>query len=293
VVGEASRGDFLAGSVVQELLVGKKFPALDYFQRGPVVIVAAHPDDETIGLGGQFAALNDPYVIHLTDGAPRSTPDREAYAALRRRELEAAMDIAGVDRRRCFELGAVDQDSAFSLSSLTRLLAARLVEILPEVIISHPYEGGHPDHDACAFVVQIAVRLLQSAGRRLPLRIEFGSYHNGAPFSDCAYMTVGEFLPGPPAATILLSFLAQERKQRMFRCFETQQHVLGRFPIDRERFRLAPWYEFSQPPHPGKLFYEDKNWGVTGSEWRRLAATAEADLGVGGIGKICRGQAFP
>jgi LmbE family N-acetylglucosaminyl deacetylase len=291
VVGAASRGDFLAGSVVQELLVGKKFPALDYFQHGPVAIVAAHPDDETIGLGGQFAALNDPYLIHLTDGAPRSTPDREAYAALRRRELEEAMDIAGMDRRRCLELGAVDQESSFSLSCLTRLLAARLAEIRPEVIISHPYEGGHPDHDSCAFVVQTAVQVL--AGRCSPARVEFSSYHNGSPFSDCAYMTVGEFLPGPPVATILLAPCAQERKQRMFGCFETQRHVLERFPIDRERFRPAPWYEFSLPPHPGRLFYQDKNWGVIETEWRRLAASAEEDLGLGGVGRICRDQAFP
>lgn len=290
--GAAPRGDFVAGSVVQELLVGKKFPVLDDLQRTPVVIVAAHPDDEVIGLGGQITALRDPYFVHLTDGAPRSTPNRDAYAALRRRELEAAMDIAGVERRRCLELGAVDQESSFSLARLTRLLVARLTEIRPEVIISHPYEGGHPDHDACAFMVQAAVRLLESAGRHSPKRVEFGSYHNGAPFSDGDQMTVGEFLSGPPVATILLSRSAQEQKLRMFKCFETQQHVLGRFPFDREQFRLAPCYEFSQPPHPGKLYYEDKNWGITGSEWRRLAATAEADL-LGPNGIICRAQGFP
>jgi LmbE family N-acetylglucosaminyl deacetylase len=253
------------------LLPWKKF-------RGPVLIVAAHPDDETLGLGGQFGSLPDAYLIHVTDGAPRSTPLRCDYAATRRRELEAAMDLAGLNRRRRLQFGAIDQESSFSLLGLTRLLSERLAEIRPEVIVTHPYEGGHPDHDACAFIVQTAVRLLGSGSTLAPLRVEFTSYHNGDPFTDCNDMKVGEFLPGPPSSTISLSPLMQERKHRMLMCFETQQHFVKRFPIGVERFRLAPCYDFSQPPHPGMIFYEDKNWGVTGTQWRHLAVAALADL---------------
>ena len=253
------------------MLPGKKF-------RGPVLIVAAHPDDETIGLGGQLGDLPDPYIVHVTDGAPQSTSNREDYAATRRHELEAAMDLVGVHKHRCLELGAIDQQSSFSLTRLTRLLLEQVAEIRPETIVTHPYEGGHPDHDACAFIVQAAVKLLESRGPLAPLRVEFTSYHNGCPFSNFDKMKVGEFLPGPPESVISLSPPAQERKRRMFNCFESQQHVLERFPIDVERFRLAPCYEFSQPPHAGKLFYEDKNWGVTGEEWRQLAVAALADL---------------
>jgi LmbE family N-acetylglucosaminyl deacetylase len=144
--------------------------------------------------------------------------------------------------------------------------------------VTHPYEGGHPDHDACAFIVQAAVRLTESAIPHAPLRVEFTSYHNGCPFSDRDEMSVGEFLPGPPASTILLSAALQERKRRMLMCFESQQHVLGRFPVGVERFRLAPCYDFSRPPHPGKVFFEDKDWGVTGAQWQQLATAALADL---------------
>jgi N-acetylglucosamine malate deacetylase 2 len=253
------------------LLAGQKF-------RGPVLIVAAHPDDETLGLGGQFGNLPDPYLLHVTDGAPSSTPFRCDYAAARRRELEAAMDLAGLDRCRCLQLGAIDQKSSFSLPSLTRLLSECLAEIQPEVIVTHPYEGGHPDHDACAFIVQAAVKLLESGSSRPPVRVEFTSYHNGHPLVDCNDMKVGEFLPGPPESVISLSADMQARKRRMLMCFETQRHVVERFPLGVERFRLAPCYKFSEPPHPGKVFYEDKNWGVTGTQWRRLAVAALADL---------------
>jgi hypothetical protein len=50
------------------------------------------------------------------------------------------MDLAGLDRCRCLELGAIDQESSFSLPGLTRLLSERLAEIRPEVIVTHPYE---------------------------------------------------------------------------------------------------------------------------------------------------------
>jgi N-acetylglucosamine malate deacetylase 2 len=253
----------------------------DFIRLEPALIVAAHPDDETIGFGGQFGEVRDTYIIHVTDGAPRSTPGRAEYAAERRCELAAAMDLARVQPSRCFELGAPDQESSFSLRSLTRMLWARLSEIQPKVIFTHPYEGGHPDHDACAFIVQAAVDMIRSG--RAPMRVEFTSYHNGTPHSDCGSMKVGEFLPGPPVCTIPLSPSARQLKRRMFECFQTQQHILKEFPVGEERFRVAPHYDFSIPPHPGKLYYEDQDWALrSGAEWRRLVLDASKSKGVAG-----------
>jgi LmbE family N-acetylglucosaminyl deacetylase len=251
---------------------------LDILRRGPVLIVAAHPDDETIGLGGQFGKLIEPCVIHVTDGAPRSISSEKDWAAMRRGELLAAMGIAGLEERQCLELRAVDQESSFSLVDLTSRLVTHLVEIRPQVVFTHPYEGGHPDHDACAFMVQAAGVILNRRGIAPPLRCEFASYHNGCRDGSGCWMEVGEFLPGPTAETIDLGPGERDRKQRMFDCFPSQHHMLEQFPIAMERLRMTPVYDFSLPPHDGKVFYEDKNWGVTGEEWRRLAVDALRQL---------------
>jgi hypothetical protein len=70
----------------------------------------------------------------------------------------------------------------------------------------------------------------------------------------------------------------QKKKRRMFECFRSQEHVLKEFSIDEECFRLAPEYDFAEAPHPGNLYYEDKNWGVSGQQWRYLALMAAHDL---------------
>ena len=41
---------------------------------------------------------------------------------------------------------------------------------------------------------------------------------------------------------------------------------------------LAPDYDFSEPPHSGKLWYECMGWPMTGVRWRELATAAQASL---------------
>lgn len=246
--------------------------------KGPAWIVAAHPDDETIGLGGHLARLRDVFVLHVTDGSPRNLKDarangfmtREDYARARRREAVHALSLAGLHPTQCKCLGAVDQEASFELAGITRELARWLEAACPAAVFTHPYEGGHPDHDAVAFAVHAACRILQAP---IPV-IEFTSYHRRA-----GALAVGEFLPSrAPVTTVSLCQAERERKRLMLSCFETQSRTLRPFVTGIERFRPAPCYDFSQPPHNGPLFYESFDWGMSGERWRRLAVDALASL---------------
>jgi LmbE family N-acetylglucosaminyl deacetylase len=243
-------------------------------------VVVAHPDDEVVGAGGRLPYLPGITVIHTTDGAPRDMRDalahgfatREDYAQARRRELLAALELAGIPPERTRSLEVVDQEASLHMLELARRLADVLDDLRPEVVLTHPYEGGHPDHDATAFAVHAACGLLRRDGAGPGSILELCSYHD----HDGA-MAVFEFLPGDtPIVTVPLEPPVRALKARMIDRFTTQKKVLEPFPIELERFRPAPRYDFTRPPHGGQLFYERFPWGMDGARWRAAAAALEA-----------------
>ena len=127
-----------------------------------VAVVVAHPDDETIGCGAQLARFRDLLLVHVTDGAPRSRADAADYATMRAAELAAVLDLAGIPRERTVALGVVDQEAALAMAAIARRLAEIFADFRPEIVLTHAYEGGHPDHDATCFAVHAAVELIHS-----------------------------------------------------------------------------------------------------------------------------------
>jgi LmbE family N-acetylglucosaminyl deacetylase len=241
----------------------------------PVALVAAHPDDETTGAGASLRLFADLLMVHITDGAPRNLRDAtaagygsaSAYAAARRRELLAAM-AAGQATPRFAELRVADQGTSERMREIASRLADLFARNGTRVVITHAYEGGHPDHDATAFAVHAAARRCTS------LRIlEMTTYHAG---SD-GRLVSGAFLPnGAPELRVPLDAAEQATKHAMVQCFVSQRATLAPFGVEAEAFRPAPTYDFAQPPHAGALYYEQFDRGMTGPRWRRLAVEAMA-----------------
>ncbi len=253
-----------------------------------LLIVAAHPDDETLGASWLLRHVAETWVLHLTDGAPRDAAlrssaapcTREGYARLREEEAAAALGRAGVPRERLLSFGAIDQEAVLELAPLSRRLTALLAELRPAALVVHPYEGGHPDHDAAAFVAHAAAALRAAAGRASPRLLEMTSYHR----RDGGLVT-GEFLPDTRGGPITLVELDAEDlaiKREMLGCYASQAQVFAAFRVDRECYRLAPRYDFSLPPYPGTSHYEALGWAMTGARWRELARAACEELGLPG-----------
>lgn len=246
------------------------------------IIVAAHPDDEIIGAGARIAALRDVIIIHTTDGSPGDARDANAagidtpdsYAAARRAELRRALAIAGRHDARAHCLGFPDQRCAHALVTLARALTDNMT-MHADVLVTHAYEGGHPDHDATAFAVHAALALLARQGRPVPVLLEMTGYHlhRGA-------IRTGTFLPaaGVTELSTELSYAERKRKRRMLRAFRTQAATLAQFRVHREVFRTAPVHDFTRPPNPEGAYYDRFAWGLDSRDWPRLVREAVREL---------------
>ena len=252
--------------------------------RGPILIVAAHPEDEILGASWLLQHGPGCHVVHVTDGAPKDAslrapdapPTREAYARQREEEALAALSLVGMNSGHLLSLGAVDLEAACELVPLTHCLVALMKALRPSLLVVHPYEGGHPDHDAAAFAAHAAVALLGRAGRTPPALLEMASHHRHQ-----EALGPGGFLPAPeerPVATVALTEAERALKRRMLACHASRARVLEAFPVEWERYRAAPRYDFIQPPHQGPLPYESFGGRMTGALWRELARRSLEEL---------------
>ncbi len=244
-----------------------------------VVVMVAHPDDEAIGAGALLRGIPGAVVVHLTDGAPAADEyaqlkgfvSRADYAAARRREVVTALQVMGIPEESVRGLGFVDGELAWNLVAVCHAVMGVIDELKPDVILTHPYEGGHSDHDSVAFAVHMASGILQCEGAAAPVVLELTSYHNYN-----GRRRVFDFLPlgGEVARTYRLTTELRWLKRRMYSQFTSQQAVLETFPIAVERFRCAPRYLFTVPPHDGQLDYELRCRKISGAQWRDQAESA-------------------
>jgi N-acetylglucosamine malate deacetylase 2 len=251
------------------------------------LLLVAHPDDETIGASAVMPRISECAVAYLTDGAPLDPRfwsaaakfSRAEYASMRWREALSALALVGVPPTRIHWLGGVDQDTIFDLPNLIPRFKTLLRQLRPQVVITHPYEGGHPDHDAASLVAHAALEILRRDQEDAPELVEMTSYHLRG--GKCE---TGEFLslPGRSEPELKMVFSPQDRarKESMLACYASQQLLLESLSSYLERLRIAPNYDFTQPPHPGKLWFECLGWPTTGARWRESAARAAAQLGL-------------
>ncbi len=134
------------------------------------VILAPHPDDESIGCGGLIAAACaaglPPAVVIMTDGAA-SHPGSAAYpparlAALREAEAAAAVALLGLPAENLFYLRHPDTGlAAAGAGALEQVL--RIAAMTQGGLIIAPWAGDpHCDHKAAAAIGAAAAACLNA-----------------------------------------------------------------------------------------------------------------------------------
>jgi LmbE family N-acetylglucosaminyl deacetylase len=135
---------------------------------GPVLVLAPHPDDETLGCGAAIARFcaegRKVRVIIVTDGRASARPaliSPDELAEIRRKEVLKAMDVLGVAREEIVFWDYPDGETAMHADKLAGDVALHVQGFAPGVVFTASRFDKNPDHRALAAVVE----RLQSDGK--------------------------------------------------------------------------------------------------------------------------------
>jgi len=233
--------------------------------RRRLLVLAAHPDDETAGVGAILARCAEPglaAVLILTDGVPFdpshfAEPGRwspAAYRSIRRSEALSALATLGLDASRVFFASIPDQRLAWHLGAGAIALQAILRQHRPAVVLTPAFEGGHPDHDAANFLAAQA----QARGEAEVWEYPLYSLRNAKPlhfrFSD----------PDPAIVSCKLDASLWSRKAAALTCYASQAKTLGPLGCNlRETVRPLPAHDYGRPALAEPAVYEHWGWPIT------------------------------
>lgn len=147
-----------------------------------LLVVAPHPDDESLGCGGLIARLAGKgarvSILFTTDGGASHTSPawpRTRLAKVRAEEADAALGILGVGRARCLRLGLPDARMPGAgtprHNEAVATTAAWIATRSPDLVLLPWRRDPHCDHRDSHALVLAALARVGSRARRLEYAI--------------------------------------------------------------------------------------------------------------------------
>jgi len=205
-------------------------PPVSWRHPDRVVVVAPHPDDEVLGVGGGLRWLAgigaDITVLAVTDGegSHPGSPSMSAdvLGATRRAESEEGLRRLGLVDPVVLPLGIPDG----SVADHEIVLSERLCQLLDErtLCLATWRHDGHPDHEAAGRAASTAAAL---SGSRL-LEFPVWAWHWARPESSG-----GQGFPWSVARTFGLDRRSVRAKHLAIEAFTSQIRPIGPNPEDR------------------------------------------------------------
>ena len=155
-----------------------------------VLVVAAHPDDETLGVGGTIARHSEQndevWVFVLADGSEGRTP-RNKHIELRKECASKACQVLGVSRVIFCDLQDQKLD-VLPLLDVIKRIENCVREFKPDVVYTHFKEDLNQDHRIAFQATMVATRPFgNNAVKRLLCYETASSTEWAAPFTGSIF----------------------------------------------------------------------------------------------------------
>jgi len=130
-----------------------------------ILVVCAHPDDETLGMGGTIALYSkrndEVFVLIFTEG--ESARGKKLSKILRRKnQAKKACEILGIKKIKFLNYADQKLDT-IALSDLSKKIELVVKEWNPEIVYTHFWNDINQDHRQVYEATSIAVRPLPSS----------------------------------------------------------------------------------------------------------------------------------
>lgn len=181
-----------------------------------ILVIAAHPDDEVLGVGGTIAwhtKLNkdDVYVLILTEGCSSQYKNNKSMVTKKRRDAQAANRVLGVKEVIFADLPDMRLDSLLHIQ-LNEVIEKYIKRIRPDIVFTH-FPDINKDHVLIFESTMVAVRPLpDTCVKKVLLFAPSSSTEWSAPLSG------NYFMPNVFVNITDTLFL----KIKAFRCYKTE-----------------------------------------------------------------------
>lgn len=222
-------------AALQRTLILRGRDVTDVLTSGPLLVIAPHPDDETLGCGAAILRAADAgvpvRVVVVCDGrhshTSRSiTPER--LAEIRREEVIEACRRLGVPAENVVCLGFEDRYVARSAREVAERLEPLVADFAPANVLAPSGIDKHPDHRA---IHAIVARMVERGRITQPVYeypVWFWTARTWMTASDPAYRRAAQLVVRPLRTALLSRPLRVstdgllERKRYALEAFESQ-----------------------------------------------------------------------
>ncbi len=217
-----------------------------------ILFVIPHPDDEIVGCCALIKKFHQKkqnvILFFLTNGIideklmwPWDKKKYKKILSIRKKEMISSVKYLEVGEY--FFQNIPSRTLKDNIEKTYKKLFEIVISKKIDSIFCPAYEGGHQDHDVSNF---IASRFVKSCSV-----YEFAEYNffNGKVNSNHFIKNSNNYV------LLLLDEKLKEFKKKGMQTYISEQKNLGYISLNQECYRPISSYDYSNPPHKGRLFY--------------------------------------